>query len=150
MTNDESAGGMGTWVRESVSPIVLNLLVWGLVAVVGYDVYTAFGDPQTDGFEHLGAALLPGVILVYIVLKTSGRLKVTTGALAVVVAAVCAAGGYFLGHLFRPSHESVLNVLTMSGSAAVLLLLRERTEGELVHDVGYGVLVGLLIHLAFG
>ena len=72
------------------------------------------------------------------------------GPFSILFALGAAALGYFFGGWFRPSLTTVHNVFVLSSAASVLLLLRSRTEGELTHDVGYGLLLGLLVHLAVG
>lgn len=147
--DQKSASPMGGWVRETVNPLVLNGLVYGLLALTLLDVYRAF-TPSGAGLQHLGAALVPFVLLVYIILKTTGRRALDLGPLSFLVAIAALALGYFFGSLFRPSLDSVHNVFVMAAATSVLLLLRARTEGELTHDIAYGLLLGLLIHLALG
>ena len=141
---------VGGWVRETVNPFALGLVTYGLLALVVYDAYKAFQLESAHGFQHLAAALVPVVLLVYVILKTEGKRTVELGALSFLVAGVALAVGFFLGSWFRPSFHSVTNVLVMSATASVLLLLRARTEGELTHDVAYGLLLGLLLDLTFG
>ena len=146
----ERPEGLGAWVRESINPLVVNLLVFSLGAVVLWDVYTAFGAGTALGWKHLGAALLPGVLLVYIILKTSGRRALNLGMASLLFTLASAAFGYWLGSFFRPALDSIANVATVAGTLSVLLLLRERVEGELTVDVSYGLVIGLLLHLMLG
>ncbi len=146
----ESKNITGSWVRETINPLVLNGLVYGLLIVMLYDVYHAFNPPSGGGLQHLGAALAPFVLVFYIILKTEGRRELQLGPASILFAVGAAAIGYFFGGWFRPSLDAVYNVLVMSAVTSVLLLLRARTEGELTYDVAYGLLLGLLVNLALG
>ena len=145
--SESAAPGLGTWVRETVNPMVVNVLVFGLGAVVGWDIYKAFTSDIQLGWKHLGAGMLPGVILAYTILKTSGQRALKLGMFSLVFTLAAAAAAYFLGHLLRPDLTTVANVATASATVSVLLLLRERVDGELTVDVAYGLVIGLLLHL---